>query len=212
MTGQAMSIEFHQLFLFAIAFSVMVVSPGPFVAAIAARSAAFGFRNGFMMALGASLAECVYVLLAVFGLAALAATHEWALEILRYIGAGWLIWLGFTLLTSRASIVKAEGGPPLHDSSARAFWVGALINLGNPKAALFYMVLFPGFFDMAALGLADAIAILMVTLPLGLVFDCGYAFAGAKARLLFKNERAIQRANRATGGVMVGAGLAIAAH
>jgi len=206
-----MSIEFHQLLLFALAFSVMVVSPGPFVAAIAARSAAFGFRNGFMMALGACLAECVYVLLAVFGLAALAATHGWALEILRFVGAAWLIWLGFTLLTSRASIVKAEGGPPVSDSGARAFWVGALINLGNPKAALFYMVLFPGFFDMTALGILDAVAILMVTLPLGLLFDCGYALAGSKARLLFRNERAIGRANRATGGVMIGAGIAIAA-
>ena len=206
-----MSIELHQLLLFAIAFSVMVVSPGPFVAAIAARSAAFGFRNGFAMALGASLAECVYVLLAVFGLAALAATHSWALEILRWVGAAWLIWLGWTLLSSRASIVKAEGGTPTSDSPWRAFWVGALINLGNPKAALFYMAIFPGFFDMSALGIWDAAAILAVTLPIGLFFDCAYAFAGSKARLLLKNEKAIQRANRATGGVMVGAGVAIAA-
>ena len=206
-----MSIEPYQLLLFAMAFSVMVISPGPFVAAIAARSAAFGFRNGFMMALGASLAECVYVMLAVFGLAALAVTHGWALEILRFVGAAWLIWLGWTLLTSRASIVKTEGGPPVNDSPWRAFWVGALINLGNPKAALFYMAIFPGFFDMSALGIWDAVAILLVTLPLGLLFDCAYAFAGAKARLLLRNDRAIKRVNRATGGVMVGAGVAIAA-
>lgn len=189
----------------------MVVSPGPFVAAIAARSAAFGFRNGFAMALGACLAECVYVLLAVFGLAALAATHAWALEILRWIGAAWLIWLGFTLLTQRTSIVKAEGGPPVNPSSARAFWVGALINLGNPKAALFYMAIFPGFFDMTALGVWDAVAILCVTLPIGLAFDCAYAGAGAKARTLLKKEKTIQRVNRTTGGVLVGAGAAIAA-
>ena len=206
-----MSIELHQLALFAVAFSVMVVSPGPFVAAIAARSAAFGFRNGFMMALGASLAECIYVGLAVFGLAALAATHGWALGVLRYCGAAWLIWLGWTLLSSRASIVQAEGGPPVNDSGTRAFWVGALINLGNPKAALFYMAIFPGFFDMTALGVWDAVAILAVTLPIGLFFDCAYAYAGAKARTLLKNERAIQRVNRVTGGVMIGAGVAIAA-
>lgn len=206
-----MSIELHQLALFALAFSVMVVSPGPFVAAIAARAAAFGFRNGFMMALGACLAECIYVVLAVFGLAALAATHGWALEILRYCGAAWLIWLGWSLLSSRASIVRAEGGPPVNDSAARAFWVGALINLGNPKAALFYMAIFPGFFDMTALNIWDAVAILAVTLPIGMFFDCSYAYAGAKARLLLKNEKAIQRVNRATGGVMAGAGVAIAA-
>ena len=206
-----MSIELHQLALFALAFAVMVVSPGPFVAAIAARSAAFGFRNGFAMALGACIAECVYVGLAVFGLAALAATHAWALEALRWIGAAWLIWIGWTLLSSRTSVVQTEDGVPLNPSSTRAFWTGALINLGNPKAALFYMAIFPGFFDMTKLGIWDAMAILAVTLPIGLLFDSSYAYAGAKARTLLKNEKSVQRLNRATGGVMIGAGAVIAA-
>ncbi len=206
-----MSIELYQLALFAVAFFVMVVSPGPFVAAIAARSAAFGFRAGFMMSLGACIAECVYVLLAVFGLAALAATHGWALVILRYVGAGWLIWIGWGLLVQRSSIIKAEGGPPVSDSAWRAFWVGALINLGNPKAALFYMAIFPGFFDMSALGVWDAVAILCVTLPIGFACDCAYAGAAAKAAKLLRNEVAIRRVNRVTGSVMIGAGALIAA-
>lgn len=206
-----MSIEPYQLGLFAVAFAIMVASPGPFVAAIAARSAAFGFRSGFAMSLGACIAECAYVLMAVFGLAALAATHAWALEILRWIGAGWLCWIGWSLITSRGSIVRPEGGVPVSDSLRRAFWVGALINLGNPKAALFYMAIFPGFFDMSALGWVDAAAILAVTLPIGLASDTGYAFAAAKARTMLTDERTVQRVNRATGGVMVGAGVAIAA-
>jgi len=206
-----MSIELYQLALFAAAFAVMVVSPGPFVAAIAARSAAFGFRNGFAMALGASLAECFYVGLAVFGLAALAASHAWALEVLRWMGAAWLIWIGWTLLTSQTTIGKSRSDEPSNPSSARAFWVGALINLGNPKAALFYMAIFPGFFDMTKLGLWDAAAILAVTLPIGLILDSSYAYAGAKARSLLKNEKSVRRVNRATGGVMIGAGAVIAA-
>jgi len=149
--------------------------------------------------------------LAVFGLAALAATHAWALEILRWVGAAWLIWIGWTLLSSRASVVSADGEAPKNPSSARAFWVGALINLGNPKAALFYMAIFPGFFDMTRLGAWDAVAILAVTLPIGLLLDSSYAYAGAKARTLLKNEKSVQRVNRATGGVMVGAGAVIAA-
>ena len=106
--------------------------------------------------------------------------------------------------------MKPEGGPPVSDSPWRAFWSGALINLGNPKAALFYMAIFPGFFDMTALGPWDAVAILAVTLPIGLALDLSYAGAAAKARTLLRNERAIRRVNRATGGVMVGAGAAIA--
>ncbi len=205
-----MTIDLYQLALFALAFATMVASPGPFVAAIAARSAAFGFRTGAMMALGATLADSLYVVMAVLGLAAVAQTHAWALELLRYIGAAWLIWIGIGLLTARTSIVQPEGGPPVSDSMMRAFSVGALLNLGNPKAALFYMSIFPGFFDMTALTIWDAVAILCVTIPVGMASDCGYALAASKARGLLRNERAIRRVNRTTGGVMVGAGTAIA--
>lgn len=206
-----MSISPEQLVLFAAAFAVMVASPGPFVAAIAARSAAFGFRSGAMMALGASLADSLYVVLAVLGLAAVAASHAWALEILRYVGAAWLVWIGWTLLTGRASVVQPEGGVPVRAGGWRAFTVGALLNLGNPKAALFYMAIFPGFFDMGALGPWDAVAILCVTLPIGFGSDCAYAFAADRARGLLRDARSVQRVNRATGGVMLGAGAAIAA-
>ncbi len=206
-----MSIELYQLVLFAGAFAVMVASPGPFVAAIAARSAAFGFRNGFMMALGASLAECVYVALAVFGLAALAASYGWTLEVLRWAGAAWLIWIGCGLLIDRTTLLDEAGGAVPSAGAARAFWSGVFINLGNPKAALFYMAIFPGFFDMNKIGIWDAAAILAVTLPIGLALDSSYAYAGAKARSLLRNEKSVKRVNRLTGGVMVGAGAAIAA-
>ena len=68
-----MTIELHQLALYALAYAVMVVSPGPFVAAIAGRAAAFGFRSGVSMAVGAFLAEKIWILAAIFGLALIAA-------------------------------------------------------------------------------------------------------------------------------------------
>ena len=204
------TVEAHQLGLFMLAFAVMVATPGPFVAAVAARSAAFVFRAGIAMALGAGVAEMVYVLLALLGLAALAATHGWALEALRYAGAAWLIWIGLGLLTGRAEAFRA-GAPPQPGPAWRAFAGGLLINLGNPKTALFYMALFPGFFDVARLTGWDAALIVAVSFPIGMASDMAYAGAASKARRLLTSERSLRRMNRATGGVMVGAGAAIAA-
>ncbi len=203
-----MTIEVSQLALFLLAFFVMVVTPGPFVAAISARAAAYGFRSGFAMAAGASMAEVVYVGLAIFGLAALAETHGWALEILKYVGAAWLLWIGWGLVSGRAETFSDARMPP-PGPAWRSFLSGLLINLGNPKAALFYAAIFPGFFDMSRIGWIDGVVIVACTLPIGLASDLAYAGAASRVRHWLRSQRAVTRLNRATGGVMMGAGVAI---
>ena len=205
-----MTIEWHQLALYILAYTVMVVSPGPFVAAIAARSAAFGFKSGISMAIGAFLAEKVWIIAAIFGLALIAQHYSSILIVLKFAGAAWLIWLGTKLVLGRSGIitgsVKAKPEP---------FWrgvtTGAMINLGNPKAALFFMALFPGFFDVAIMTWIDAVVIIIASAPVGLGSDLTYAWLAARAHALLANGPVARRVDLATGGVLVGAGVAIAA-
>ena len=204
-----MTIEFTQLALFLLAFFVMVVTPGPFVAAIAARSAAHGFRSGFAMAAGGSMAEIAFVTLAIFGLATLAQTHAWMLELLKYVGAAWLLWIGWKLVSGKAETFSGEAVPD-PGPAWQSFLTGLLLNLGNPKAALFYAAIFPGFFDMTRIGWIDAAIIIAFTLPLGLACDLAYVGAASRVRHILRSPRALTRLNRATGGVMMGAGVAIA--
>ena len=103
-----MTIEWHQLAFYMLAYFVMVVSPGPFVAAIAARSAAFGFKSGISMAIGAFLAEKVWIIAAIFGLALIAQHYASILIVLKFAGAGWLIWLGGKLVLDRSGIIRAN--------------------------------------------------------------------------------------------------------
>lgn len=205
-----MTIEWHQLALYAMAYSVMVVSPGPFVAAIAARSAAFGFKAGISMALGAFLAEKVWIIAAIFGLALIAQHYANILIVLKIAGAIWLIWIGLRLLIGRTGVIRAEV-----ETRPDPFWkglaTGAMINLGNPKAALFFMALFPGFFDVAQMTWVDAVVIIAVSAPIGLGSDLTYAFLAARARELLADGPVARRVDKATGGVLVGAGVAIAA-
>lgn len=205
------TITVTQLGLFAMAMFVLVASPGPFVAALSARTAALGPRSGVAMALGASLTEGIWIATALLGLGAIAAAHEWALSILKYVGAAWLIWIGINLLTARHSLVTSNAGMPKQEPLWRAFASGALLNLGNPKAALFYMAVFPGFFEMAGLTWADGLLILAVAMPIGLGSDLVYVFAASRARRLLRDERSVRRLDQISGGVLTGAGAAIAA-
>lgn len=204
-----MTIEWHQLALYALAYFVMVVSPGPFVAAIAARSAAFGFQAGISMALGAWLAEKIWVLAAIFGLALIAQHYANILIVLKFVGAIWLIWIGAKLLLGRSDVIRAEV-EARPDPFCKGFSTGLMINLGNPKAALFFMAMFPGFFDVAAMTWVDAVVIIAVSAPIGLGSDLTYAWLAARARDLLADGPMARRVDVATGGVLVGAGVAIA--
>lgn len=205
-----MTVTLAELALFAIAMVILVASPGPFVAALAARSAVLGRRSGTAMAVGASLTEGIWIAAALFGLGAIAATHAWALVALKYVGAAWLIWIGVNLLVARHSLVTPDGAPRA-EPLWRAFLSGALLNLGNPKAALFYMTVFPGFFDMTALTRLDGLVILAVALPIGLGNDLCYVWAAARARRMLTDGRTARRVDQASGDVLTAAGAAIAA-
>lgn len=205
-----MTIEWHQLGLYMIAYFFMVVSPGPFVAAIAARSAAFGFNAGISLAVGAFIVEKVWIIAAIFGLALIAQYYAGILIVLKFAGAALLIWLGAKLVLGRSGIITANV-----ETTAEPFWkgvmTGAMINLGNPKAALFFMALFPGFFDVSAMTWVDAALIIAASAPIGLGSDLTYAWLAARARALLADGPAARRVDVATGGVLVGAGVAIAA-
>lgn len=204
-----MTVTLDQLMLFSAAMFVMVVSPGPVVAAMAARSAAFGFRSGASMALGANIADIVWVAAAILGLGAVAAAHAGLLVILKYVGAAWIAWIGLKLLIGRHS-VAAPGELVTRERPWRAMATGIALNLGNPKAALFYMALFPGFFDVARLTVLDGVVIAVLASMIGLASDLGYCAAAARLRQAVTGAAA-RRIDRATGGVLVGAGGAIAA-
>lgn len=204
-----MTIEWHQLALYALAYFVMVVSPGPFVAAIAARSAAFGFKAGISMALGAWLAEKIWTLAAIFGLALIAQHYADILTVLKFAGAIWLVWIGGKLLLGRSGVIRAEV-EARPDPFWKGFATGAMINLGNPKAALFFMAMFPGFFDVSIMTWVDAAVIIAVSAPIGLGSDLTYAWLAARARDLLADGPMARRVDVATGGVLVGAGVAIA--
>ncbi|MEM7743531.1 MAG: LysE family translocator [Pseudomonadota bacterium] len=205
-----MTVTALELALFAAAFMVAVASPGPFIAALVARSMAYGVRSGAAMAVGAVAGDFLFATLAMIGLAALSVWMDWALVILKYVGAAWLIWMGISLIRRRVGLPD-PGAPPPRDNLWHAFWSAVVLGIGNPKAALFYVAVFPGFFDISDLTVWDGVAILGVIAPILIGGNLIWAMVAARAGRLLKSARAVRRMNVASGGVLGAAGVAIAA-
>jgi threonine/homoserine/homoserine lactone efflux protein len=152
----------QQLPLFIAAALLLYVTPGPDMLFVAGTAAARGTRAGVLAALGVGAGCLLHVSLAVAGIGALLAASPAAFDAIRWLGAGYLVWIGIGLLRSRAA--PAGVAPP---SAASVFWQGALTNALNPKVALFFVAFLPQFVA------ADAVQAWLGMLALGLLFTLG---------------------------------------
>ena len=137
----------HDLALFVAAGLLLNVTPGPDMAYIAARSAAGGFRDGAAATLGITAGCIVHTIGAALGLSALLATSAAAFEIVKWCGAAYLFYLGVKLLAGSVRAKPALGARPLPQpaSAAKILREGFVINVFNPKVALFFLAFLPQF-------------------------------------------------------------------
>ncbi|HUX52179.1 MAG TPA: LysE family translocator [Spirochaetia bacterium] len=123
----------------------LLLIPGPSVLYITARSLAHGRRAGLSSVLGIELATLCHTIAAAFGLSAILFASALAFDIVKYAGAGYLIYLGITSILSRNSMPVA--GNSAQPTLAQMFRRGFVVNLLNPKTALFFYAFLPQFVD-----------------------------------------------------------------
>ena len=164
------------LLLFAAAALALAVVPGPAVLYIVAQSVDQGRAAGFVSALGISVGGLVHVLAATIGLSSLLASSATAFTIVKYAGAVYLIGLGIHRLLTREVLEDEIARPPR--TRGRLFANGVVVNVLNPKTALFFLAFLPQFVEPGH-GAAS-----MQILMLGLLFvlialcsDCTWALA-----------------------------------
>lgn len=196
------------ILLLAGAMFLLAVTPGPGVLATVARALASGFRPAALVVLGIVLGDLVFLLLAIFGLSALAVVLGDLFLVVKYLGAAYLVWLGLRLWFSDP---VPQDSQPAGDTRAVGDLVsGLLITLANPKVILFYLGLLPTFIDLERLTAIDIlVTITVVTAVLGSTL-LGYALAAARARNLIQSRRAARTLNRTAGAAMLAAGTALA--
>ena len=196
--------------LFAAASLAFLAIPGPSVFYIVTRSLAQGRRAGFTSMLGVQAGGLVHVVAAALGVSALLASSATAFTIVKYAGAAYLVALGLRKLLWPAEEADeaAEAGPA---SGSRLFWQGAVVNILNPKTALFFLAFLPQFVDPSAPVAPQMLVLGTLLVGLGVVSDGTYALVAAGAgRRLRETATARRRLDRLSGGVFVGLGLAAA--
>jgi threonine/homoserine/homoserine lactone efflux protein len=199
------------LLVFAAASLAFLAIPGPSVFYIVTRSLAQGRRAGVTSMLGVQAGGLVHVVAAAFGVSAIIASSATAFTIVKYAGAAYLIVIGLRKLLSRGDEdIEPEPDGPV--TGNRLFWQGVIVNVLNPKTALFFLAFLPQFVDPSAGPVAPQMLLLGTMLVgLGVVSDGTYALVAAGAgRRLRETAAARRRLDRLSGGVFMGLGLVAA--
>jgi threonine/homoserine/homoserine lactone efflux protein len=197
--------------LFISAALVLLVIPGPAVLYIFARAVEQGRLAGFVSILGIHTATLVHVAAAALGLSAILASSALAFSVIKYAGAAYLIWLGLRKIFARAEAGDVSVGARRH-GYLRLFRDGFVVNLLNPKTALFFLAFLPQFVEVSRGHVATQIAMLgLLFTLLGLVTDGCYALAAGPAGNWLKRSRGYLKAERYVSGVLfIGLGVTAA--
>ncbi len=197
------------LLAFAAAFLVFAASPGPDNMTIVARTLSHGPAAGIAYGLGMVAGILALLVLAATGLAVVAREMGTAMTVLRYAGAAYLVWTGIRLWTAEP-VLPTERTDGRRPGLAASVLAGLALNLGNPKMPLFYLALLPNVVGTVLtppqVGLLAAVIVAVEALVIG-----AHVLLAGRLRRLLRTRAAVRRANRAAGGVMVGAGVAVVA-
>ena len=200
--------SFESAVTFFIAMFIFCLTPGPGVFAIMAHGMAYGWRQCFPMSMGIICSDLIYLIFACFGLATIAEEWSFAFEVIRYVGAAYLIFLGYKMFKTIPEIKDSEEKAleQSPQSTLASFTQGFLISASNPKVILFYISFLPTFIDLSVMNVKDValVAVLAsVALMSGLLL---IAFGAGRMITLFKTPRAHKRLNQYAGGIMIAAG------
>lgn len=203
------SVDFSTLLAFAAAFFVFAASPGPDNMTIVARTISHGAASGIAYGAGTVAGILIFLTLAAFGLSVIAAEMSVVMTILRYAGAAYLVWMGVKLWTAMPVVPELQ---PVAERRGllKIFATGIALNLGNPKMPLFYVALLPNVVG-ASLTPGHLLVLMAVILVVEAVVIGGHVILAGRARKLLRTPAVVRRMNRAAGGVMVGAGVAVVA-
>lgn len=198
--------DLNAIVTFAIASMALLLIPGPAVIYVLNRSVADGREVGLAAVAGLELGNLMHVLAASVGLSAVLATSATAFNVVKWLGAGYLIFVGLRTLTTKPQLIESLGTSV---SRRRSFLQGIVVNTLNPKVALFFLSYLPQFIEAdngAAWSQAFILGIIFVAI--GCLTDGTYALTASALRSVLVNGRTLPFVQRyVAGSVFIGLGL-----
>jgi len=196
--------------LFVLTSMLIILTPGQDMMLVISRSISQGQKAGFVTAFGVSIGLLGHTLLATFGLGTLLMASEWLFNIIKLIGAGYLIYIGYQLLTAKYSEFNTTKLPMV--SYKKMFLQGALTNIMNPKIAIFYFSYLPQFVStntenqssqLFLLGITFAILTFLLKSPIGFI-------SGLLSFWIKERPNILRYINKTSGLILITLGIKLA--
>lgn len=202
--------EASQLSLFLIASFALLITPGPAVLYIVARSMNQGRMAGIASVLGVETANFFHASAAALGLSAILLSSALAFNVVKYLGAAYLIYLGVRKIMSREAETKTELSR--QENLSRIYTQGFVVNLFNPKTALFFFAFLPQFVNTLNANITLQMFLLgIMFVVMGTITDGCYAFVSSSIGNQLKDNQGFARNQRYfTGLIYIGLGVVTA--
>ena len=200
-----------QLLAFFFAAVLITATPGPDNLMVLGMGISRGRRQGIAFGLGCALGCLSHTLWAVLGVSALVAASPWAFTVLKWMGGGYLVWLGVNALRHAGKGSIGAMSHAANDSVRALFFKGMVANAINPKVVLFFLSFLPQFVvaEQGHVGWQLGVLGLLFTLQAGLLFAALAYFAAAIGAWLSRRPEAGMWLDRIAGMVFIGLGLRI---
>lgn len=156
------------------------IVPGPSVTVVVANSLARGTRAGLLTILGTEIAMLSMVTIVALGLEVVMSVVSEAFTIIKFVGAAYLVWIGFKMFTASGKLEMGTPGERL--PLGRYIWQGALINWSNPKTLLFLGAFLPQFIDLSRPAFGQIMVLGLIVMAVATASDCLYAVLAGRAR------------------------------
>jgi threonine/homoserine/homoserine lactone efflux protein len=189
------------LTIFILAALALLLMPGPAVLYIVGRSLEQGRMAGIVSTLGIALGSVAHVVFAALGLSALLMQSALAFSIVKYLGAAYLIYLGIRTLTNKTEPASMQPSQKMRTS--KIFSQGFIVNLLNPKTALFFFAFLPQFVNPARGPVQQQIIILgIIFVSMAVVSDSMYALAAGTVGELLSSSAQVARVQKYLAGTI----------
>jgi threonine/homoserine/homoserine lactone efflux protein len=205
-------LTFAQLISFLLAAILITATPGPDNLMVLGMGMSKGKRQGVAFGLGCAAGCLSHTLLAVLGVSALVAASPFAFTALKWIGGGYLVWLGVKALRHAGQGAKLSGIALGQESTRTLFFKGMFANAINPKVVLFFLSFLPQFVmpEQGHVAMQIGVLGLIFTAQAGMLFAILAYFAGSIGAWLTQRPSSGLWLDRIAGTVFIGLGLRMA--
>ncbi|MFN6951612.1 MAG: LysE family translocator [Albidovulum sp.] len=204
-----MTVNLVSFVLYGGAVAILWATPGPVWLALTARALSGGYSSAWPLAIGVTVGDLLWPLLAIFGLAVIVDHLAALMTALRWIACGVFLAMGWYLIRHAGRTVAADARLS-RPGRWQGFIAGVSAVLGNPKSILFYIGIMPGFFDLRHLTGADIAAIATLSTTIPLLGNLALAAAVSRARNLLRSPAALRRINLVAGSLLIAVGMLVA--